>query len=380
MSVTTARLFHDASDSNADLYYLSGFVAGDPILFVEQGGKRELFLNDLEVDRGRKESSVDAVHRLAEISDAVEKSSGKRPGRDASGVAACIEVIANERGIEAFEVADRFPLALADALRGRGFGVRAVASPYVPERAVKRPDEVDAIRAAVRHTEAAMQAAIDHIKAAEIRDGALFDGDRPLTSEMVKQTINRTLMERGCDPLTPIVAGGEQACDPHDRGSGPLQANVPIILDIFPCDLSTRYHGDMTRTIVRGTATDKAKAQFEAVAAAKAAGDAAIRAGVSGRDVHAAVKKVFEERGYETGVKDGRMAGFFHGTGHGLGLDVHEYPGVGAADHTLEAGHVVTVEPGLYYPGVGGIRIEDDVLVTEDGHENLCELEVVFEV
>jgi Xaa-Pro aminopeptidase len=164
----------------------------------------------------------------------------------------------------------------------------------------------------------------------------LFDGDAPLTSESVKQTINRTLMERGCDPLTPIVAGGEQGCDPHDRGSGPLAANVPIILDIFPCDLSTRYHGE--------------------------------------------VKQVFEERGYETGQKDGRMVGFFHGTGHGLGLDVHEYPGVGAADHMLKAGHVVTVEPGLYYPGVGGIRIEDDVLVTEDGHENLCELEVVFEV
>ncbi len=379
-NASMARLFHDASDTNADLYYLSGFLAGDPFLFVEHDGKTEIFLSDLEVDRANKDNGVDAVHRLAEIGDAIKEATGKRPGRDAAGVAACVDVIARERGIDAFEVADRFPLALADALRGLGYGVRALASPYVPQRAIKRPDEVAAIRAAVRHTEVAMQAAIDRIAAAEIRDGMLFDGDAPLTSESVKQTINHTLMDRGCDPLTPIVAGGEQGCDPHDRGSGPLAANVPIILDIFPQDLSTRYHGDMTRTVVRGKATDVAKKQFEAVKAAKAAGDAAIRAGVSGRDVHKAVKQVFKDRGYETCKKDGRMVGFFHGTGHGLGLDVHEYPGVGAADHMLKAGHVVTVEPGLYYPGVGGIRIEDDVLVTEDGHENLCELEVVFEV
>ncbi len=136
----------------------------------------------------------------------------------------------------------------------------------------------------------------------------------------------------------------------------------------------------MTRTIVRGKASDEAKALFEAVGEAKAAAIAKIRAGVSGRDVHAECNRVFDERGYKTGQRDGRMVGFFHGTGHGLGLAVHEYPGVGQADHMLEAGHVVTVEPGLYYPGIGGVRIEDDVLVTEDGCENLCQLETVFEI
>jgi len=155
---------------------------------------------------------------------------------------------------------------------------------------------------------------------------------------------------------------------------------VPIILDIFPRDLKTRYHGDMTRTVVRGKASDEAKALFAAVAEAKAAAEAKIRAGVSGRDVHGECLRVFEERGYKTERVDGHMVGFFHGTGHGLGLAVHEYPGLGQADHRLEAGHVVTVEPGLYYPGIGGVRIEDDVLVTKDGCENLCELETVFEI
>ncbi|MHC4953840.1 MAG: M24 family metallopeptidase [Planctomycetota bacterium] len=380
MATKTARLFFADSESDADLYYLTGFLAGDPILYVECEGRRELFLNDLEVDRGRKQSRVDAVHRLSEIGDRIEEETGKRPGRGPVGAAQSARAIAKERGIDCFEVADRCSLALADALRGMGFGVRWLPSPFVPERACKTPEEVDAIRGAVRHTEAAMQAAIDRIAAAEIRGDGLFEGEAPLTSEAVKRTINRTLMELNCHPNQAIVAGGNQACDPHERGSGPLPANLPIILDIFPRDLATRYHGDMTRTVVRGTATDEAKALFDAVVAAKDAAEAKIRAGVAGRAVHDECKRVFAERNFETGQKEGRMVGFFHGTGHGLGLDVHEYPGLGAADHQLEAGHVVTVEPGLYYPGTGGVRVEDDVLVTENGCENLCTLETVFEI
>jgi len=376
----TARVFFTDSESDADLYYLTHFLAGDPIVYFESGGKRELFLNDLEVDRGRKQSNVDDVHRLKDIADRVEERTGQRPGRGPVGAAACIGEIARERGVRYLDVSARCPIALADALRADGFGVAWKPDPFVPERALKTADEVEKIRGAVRHTEAAMTAAIERIGAAEIRDGGLYEGETTLTSEEVKRTINRTLMELGCHPYEAIVAGGDQGCDPHDRGSGPLPANLPIIIDIFPRDLTTRYHGDMTRTVVRGKASDEAKAVFEAVAAAKAAAIAKMRAGVSGRDVHAECNRVFDERGYKTEQRDGRMVGFFHGTGHGLGLAVHEYPGVGQADHKLGAGHVVTVEPGLYYPGIGGVRIEDDVLVTEDGCENLCQLETVFEI
>ncbi|MEM8884587.1 MAG: Xaa-Pro peptidase family protein [Planctomycetota bacterium] len=371
----TARLFWTDSERDADLYYLTGFLAGDPIVYVETDGKRELFLNDLEVDRGKKQSAVEAVHRLKEIGDRVREETGRAPGRTAEGVAQCLRVIAADRDIGHFEVSSRFPVSLADVLRGMGLGVRWRPTPFVPARACKRPDEIDAIRGAIVHTEAAMRAAIDRIAAAEIRDGQLYDGAEALTSEAVKRTVNGLLAERNCDPHEVIVAGGEQACDPHDRGSGPLPAHVPIILDIFPKDKATRYCGDMTRTVVRGQATDEAKALFDAVQASKAAAEAATKAGVSGRAVHDAAKKVFEDRGYKTEQRDGRMVGFFHGTGHGLGLDVHEYPGVGAADHVLEAGHVITIEPGLYYPGIGGVRLEDDVLVTLEGCENLCTMD-----
>lgn len=380
MNSRTARLFWTDSERDADLFYLTGFLAGDPILFIELDGAGELFLNDLEVDRGRKQSRIKLVHRLAEIGDRVKERTGSRPGRGAEGVALCIREIAEERDIGSFEVAAHSSVALADCLRGMGFGVRWRPVPFVPERACKRPDEIEAIRGAIVHTEAAMQAAIDRIAASEVRDGMLYDGANALTSESVKQTVNGLLAERNCDPHEVIVAGGLQACDPHDRGSGPLPGNVPIILDIFPRDKATRYCGDMTRTVVRGKATEEAKRLYAAVAESKAAAEVVVRAGVSGQDVHAAVKKVFEAQGYKTEQRDGRMVGFFHGTGHGLGLDIHEYPGVGAVGHTLEAGHVITIEPGLYYPDIGGIRIEDDVLVTADGCENLCSLKTPFQI
>ena len=182
-----------------------------------------------------------------------------------------------------------------------------------------------------------------------------------------------------------IVAGGDQACDPHDGGSGPLRANQAIILDVFPRDEHTGYYGDMTRTVVRGKASDALRRQFEAVRDAQQAALKTIRGGIDGRTVHRAVQKLFDSRDFHTGTvspnpKSARQQGFFHGTGHGLGLQVHEAPRMGNVSCRLRAGHVVTVEPGLYYPGVGGIRIEDVVLVTTRGCRLLSNFPVAFEI
>ena len=344
-------------------------------------GKKTLFLSDLEVDRGRQQSAVDEVVRIHEVSEAVKKENGDAlPAEPSARLALIIRHIARDRGITGFEVPSSFGVALADALRGHGLGLRWRPAPFVPERARKTPDEVEKIRGAIRHTEAAMTAAIDRIRSADIRDGMLVEGNEPLTSEMVKSTINLLLLDRNCYAYEAIVAGGEQGVDPHERGHGPLPAHTPIILDIFPRDNATRYHGDMTRTVVKGRATDEAKRMYAAVAEAKAAGEDALKAGADGHDVHEKVKKAFVDAGFETGEKNGRMVGFFHGTGHGLGLDVHEYPRVSTAHDEMQSGHVVTVEPGLYYPGIGGVRIEDDVLVTDDGCENLCTLPSFFEL
>jgi len=201
-----------------------------------------------------------------------------------------------------------------------------------------------------------------------------------LTSERVKRMIAGYLLERDYLAGHAIVAGGEQACDPHEEGHGPLKADQAIIIDIFPRSVATRYHGDLTRTVLRGQASDALRKQYAAVRAAQEEALASIRAGVEGPVVHARVCGLFEAQGFRTGEVGGRMQGFFHGTGHGLGLEIHEPPRVSKVPATLQAGNVVTVEPGLYYPGVGGVRLEDVVLVTEDGCSNLVKYPKFLEI
>jgi Xaa-Pro aminopeptidase len=172
------------------------------------------------------------------------------------------------------------------------------------------------------------------------------------------------------------VAGGPQAADPHERGHGPLKAGESIIVDIFPVDLSTRYHSDMTRTFVKGEPNEGLQEMYDAVLESQKTALSMIRAGVNGRDIHRKVAEVLHEAGYKTNVHDQEKGkplteGFFHGTGHGVGLEVHEAPRVSLADEELIPGDVISVEPGVYDPNVGGVRIEDLVVVTEDGYRNL---------
>jgi Xaa-Pro aminopeptidase len=198
------------------------------------------------------------------------------------------------------------------------------------------------------------------------RAGILFHGGKPLTSERLRFEIESAIMAEGGQANgTTIVAGGDQACDPHERGHGPLRANKLIIIDIFPRVTKTGYFGDMTRTYLRGRATEEQRRLVKTVREAQLAAMGSIRANVDGRSVHQEVLKVFESAGYETKRTARGSVGFFHGTGHGLGLAVHEMPRIsGTISMPLKKGSVVTVEPGLYYPGLGGCRIEDVVQVT----------------
>src|SRR5205814_10435086 len=175
------------------------------------------------------------------------------------------------------------------------------------------------------------------------------------------------ILRAGGVSLGTIVAGGDQACDPHERGFGPLYADSLIILDVFPRDAKTGYFGDMTRTVVRRRASDAQRKLWETVKAGQALALRHIKAGVDGAAIHKAIQDLFAKRGFPTEMRKGRRVGFFHGTGHGLGLEIHEYPRLQKV--TLKAGNVVTVEPGLYYPGLGGVRLEDVVVVTKTGHK-----------
>ena len=177
-----------------------------------------------------------------------------------------------------------------------------------------------------------------------------------------------------------IIASGDQCCDPHNEGSGPVKAHSSIIFDIFPRSQKTGYFGDLSRTVVRGRASERLKAAYATVQAGQQIAYRNIKNGVSGRDIHQKILDLFAARGFPTGRIDGRMQGFFHGTGHGLGLDIHEPPRISPAEATLRTGHVVTVEPGLYYLGMGGVRLEDVVVVTGKGNRNLTRAPQFLEI
>ncbi len=182
---------------------------------------------------------------------------------------------------------------------------------------------------------------------------------------MLRAEIDSAILRAGGTPTGTIVAGGDQACDPHERGFGPLYANSLIILDVFPRDAKTGYFGDMTRTVLRGRASEAQRKLWETVRTGQALALKKIKAGVDGMAIHKAIQNLFRERGFPTEVRNGKNVGFFHGTGHGLGLEIHEYPRLQKV--TLKDRQVLTVEPGLYYPGLGGARHEDVVVVTKIG-------------
>ena len=370
----------DTDSGDSTQRYLSGFDAPDPFTTVYTPETTALLVSALEFGRARTESRAADVSRLSEYDYRELASEHDAEGAKARVVAAWLD----DLGVDAVATPDRFPLGPADRLRDRGVTVAPDADDVVTGiRARKTPEEVDRIRAAQRANEAAMRAAEALLREAvvgEASDDA--DADAPvlrhdgdvLTSERVKVGIEATLLEHGCGIDETIVACGADAADPHDRGSGPLRPDEPIIVDIFPRSKATGYHADMTRTFVKGEPDGTVVEWFERTHEALDAALDAVEPGATGAAVHDAACDVYEDAGLPTLRADpATETGFIHSTGHGVGLDVHELPRLAPDGGELRPDHVVTVEPGLYDPSVGGVRIEDLVVVTEDGYENLTD-------
>lgn len=346
---------------SADALYFGGVEMLDPFIALGVRGRKVAVASALEFGRVRRKSDFDAVLPLEDLLDRARRA---WPGRS-PGAARAIALLARELKAGALTVPDDFPAGLCDELRGLGLTIRVSAGPLFPEREVKSPSEAAAIREGNRCSAAGIAAAERLLRASSIRAGRLYHRGSALTSERVKIAVETACIEAGSTSSSTIVSGGDQACDPHNRGSGPLRANELIIVDVFPRVSASGFHGDMTRTFLRGRASDAQKAIVAAVRAAQLEALAAIRAGVNGTHVHRRVSETFIGRGFETRATAHGSVGFFHGTGHGLGLEVHEPPRMNATnDYALRKGSVVTVEPGLYYPGVGACRIEDVVQVT----------------
>lgn len=375
-SRTDARLIVAASDSDPNLLYSTRFFAPDPVIFFQHRGRKHLVMSDLELDRARRQATVDEVLALSSIEAEL-----KRRKTHIIDTAAVLQHLFGRRRIRSVLVPTNFPLGLADRLRRLSIRVVPSVQAFFPEREIKNQDEIRDITRAQRAAEAGMEAAIAMIRESTISRGWLYQGMAKLTSEMVRERIVAAAMRQGCLASHTIVACGEQGCDPHEAGHGPLRAHRPIILDIFPRSQSSGYWGDITRTIVKGRAGDPIKQLYAAVLVGQSMALGQVRAGARGDVIHQAILDEFERRGFHTGVQNGRMQGFFHGTGHGVGLEIHELPRLSPRGQTpLRAGHIVTVEPGLYYSGLGGVRLEDLVVVSETGFRNLTRFPKYLEV
>jgi Xaa-Pro aminopeptidase len=374
-AIDRATLMIASSEVDSNLYYATRFVAPDPFIFLEIKGERLLVMSDLELDRARAQATVEHVLSYSDLERRVRAKGVADPGS-----AEIVHDILQEHGIKRLLVPGNFPYVYAARFQELGYQLDTKKEPFFERRAVKTAEEVRYIEAAQRATEEAVAAAHAALRAATSRNGVLWLDGEPLTSERVKKLINVELMERDCVAQHTIVAGGEQACDPHHEGSGPLPSDRSIIFDVFPRSGITRYFADMSRTVIKERPSPELKRLYQTVLDAQEEAIGQIRDGADGAKIHQRICERFEAAGYKTGLVTGRMQGYFHGTGHGVGLDIHEPPRITRTGSPLQEGHIVTVEPGLYYPGLGAVRIEDMVLVTGDGCRNLTNFPKTFEL
>lgn len=357
------------------MLYATHFRAPDAFVFVEGKGGKALLLNDLEVDRGRREAKVDEVVSYSELEKEIQDGKKRKPS-----FARVVSVFLKKRGAKSALVPGDFPSDLLRQLKKEKIKLRPAKGEFFPAREIKTAREVKMIEAALRVTEAGMARGMEILKDSTIRkDGKLQWARRVLTAELLRMEMEVAVVRAGGEARgDTIVACGDQACDPHERGHGALLANQLIVLDIFPRDARSGYFGDMTRTVVRGHASDAQRKLWEVCLEGQTRALKAMKPGASGREIHEAIKAFFAESGFPTEIKDGRWQGFFHGTGHGLGLEIHEHPRFAATD--FKPGQVITVEPGIYIPGIGGVRHEDVAVVTAKGNLVLSDFPKELEI
>lgn len=371
---STAVLIAGIPASDMTMYHRIRFAVGDPAAWISRstadGATSHLIVRDIEMDRARASARADEVSCPADWTP-----EGGLSGDRAIATAQATAEFLVRHGVVRVEAHRDLPLLFADCLRERGLEVRCDRDLGVEDRRAKDEEEIDALRRAQEATESAIRRACETISNASVAaDGVLHHDGAPLTSERVRSLIALSLIERGMAPRPAIVAGGVDGGDCHELGTGPLRTGEPVIIDVFPRDSTTLYNGDCTRTVVHGDVPDAVAAMHAAVVTAKTAAETAVAPGRTGEDVHRATVDVMATRGYAMGPADPErpdVPTMPHGTGHGLGLDVHELPLLDRGGPTLVRGDALTIEPGLYAPAIGGVRVEDLVVVESDGVRRL---------
>ena len=384
-----AIFLYSESEKEANMYYLTKFLAPDPFIYIKRVGEKPiLIVNPMEYSRAKKESIVKDVRSYVDYN--LHEIMKSAPDPKIGNLNFLANVAKKELGKGAkICVPPNFPVIIADALRKEGLTITPMFDLIEKARETKEPDEIQAIKEVQTIVDKTTKKVIDLIADADVDDkGRLVtrvNGRKEvLKVGKLKAILGHEFLDGGCEAGDPIVACGPKGADPHYSGSpeDELMANQPIILDIYPKSIRSRYYTDMTRTIVKGKAPKEIKKMFEVVLEAKNAAIDAIKAGVLGSEPYNICCDVLEKAGYAT-TRGGKQItkGFNHGLGHGVGLQVHEGPSLNEFyKFALEEHNVVTVEPGLYDPKVGGVRIEDTVEVTKRGCSNFVKAEILLEI
>jgi Xaa-Pro aminopeptidase len=349
-------------------------VIPDAFLYLERDGRRAVAIHALEIPRVREEAPEVEIIPTARLGEDDLYAAGKQ------GEEVTLELVlraCREVGTTSAAVPPSFPLEKADFLRANGVELAVERELFEDRRRAKNTRELQGIRNAQRACEAALDEARALLRAARPNAAGLDADGEPLTSERLKRTIEGVFMRFGVEGGDMIVSHGPQTAVGHDEGSGQLQPNEPIVFDLFPRDKATGCYADMTRTYVVGEPSAEVREWHRLVKEALERSTAEVKPGINGRALYELVCGLFQDAGYKTQLnkEPGEVLedGFFHGLGHGVGLEVHELPSMGRTGHDLVRGDVITIEPGLYRAGYGGLRLEDLILVTDDGYEVLTE-------
>lgn len=359
---------------NVNHQYLTGFEASDPFTYLRYNNESTLLVAPVEKGKAQDQSNADQVRSTAEFVHGDVRD-------DIESEAYIISSFLTEYDIDSIGVPRNFDLYIYEVLENNGISVQTVPDVVMDARKQKSKSEIELMRNSQIATEKAMNKAKDIIRQSEVRENELYYNDELLTSEKLKDKLKDVLSEYDCHLDESIVACGKQSVDPHKLGSGKLRPNKPIIIDIYPQHKSG-YWGDMTRTFVKGEPDDQFKEMYKMTREAfeSALDMLSNGSGVKAQQVHNMVCDVFESAGYPT-IRDGDIdRGFLHSTGHGIGLELHEPPRIADNDEVLEEGYVLTLEPGLYDSEYGGVRIEDMIVIREDGYKNLNDFEYDYQV
>ncbi len=349
------------------IHYVCDFEAPDFYLVLLTGRETVICVSSMEKARAQ------AVEPGAKVLAFHDLFSARKTGFKQADI---ITRLLQKMDIGSIFVTREFPHGIAQSLLKKNISLHCVMEDIFPGRAVKSAIEIEKIARAQRAAAAAVQYVRDQlIKASVDNGGRLKIGRNVLRSEDLRKAVELMLYEQGFNADKAIIACGAQAADPHEAGHGPLYAGRPIVIDIFPQDRSTGYWGDITRTYIKGKPEPRLLAMYRAVLAAQKIALKGLKPGVKISKLHRAVFESFSGAGFETTVKGDCITGFIHSTGHGVGLEIHEEPRISFRnDERFKAGHVVTLEPGLYYPDTGGVRIEDTVAVCRGGYRTLARL------